>query len=933
MNKKIKLIIIFLTVLLLLPKNVFAHSAASGNNSSYGKCGKNWCYSTTGVRFSLYTYKNGSLSYIKSVDYETNHVNADLNKRTAKISVNSAGKVAYTSGKKSVNWSSGYYKLDIKNNKKFSCFMGGKEGGGNCKDFDNALKGEIEDTFLLDSSDYAKIRKKVNDFFGSSITLENLKYAYITVEPTLYIYNKNGVSYYGTAYELLNTSSGKKGDSFKGINEVLYYGFPRTMVASKPTASDTNKFVSKNGIVNLYSNSKSLKSNVTQSSNTNRKKNSEIIRSTDGYGIGVFWVGEGMKCKQTCSGKSGDSLLACAEDYCQDNTSSDSKKKTCITKCGYSEPSNFTCSNADKTNGKTTTTVCDQSVTGSVKDCKINGYAKYVCTETTTITKYPTTQGILKSGTNLANKSFNTTGSRTCTVSLNYQKIKFDYAATRSDKTRNSIKNTAQNFGVNDFKNYSSSWDSTTVKNGNYKITITKKDSTSGSDTTTNKQTQNIDLYANGSKVTLKNNAVVKETKTKIYNSTFTVSGGTALSSNSKITINMQKKSSGLNDTNTCAYSTNTSENFDCNITIEGEQEGGKYLPGVKVTFNITNPKNIALQYLFGENVSTFVNSLSNTTLELTEPGSHSIVGKVRSTSSGAEQACPVTIEISKEVQKTCSLTCNIAKNKAEATFKGNNTTNKTITAILVDTNKELKTVNDTNKIELDSISLNDGDEIKFDATTNEGVSCTTTCQYDEDFINCYMYNTDVDKRDYCDRCYPQNGTSGSCNKTDSFDNNYSCLQACIGSTKKSCKYLGFTTKEQVEEWYYNEPENTIYSSLDDAVKSCLNIITKPSDYLYRPISLGINEDNSYRAFPNREAGYNWINYKEKTKDNSFEKNPLYVIELDSTSIKKIRESNSDKSVYVKYDGTDKEYFFKSSFVNKFYKEYFTVINGKQVNK
>ena len=273
MKKNLKWCIYFLIVLMFLPSSVFAHSAASGNTASYGACNSSytWCYSNIGLRFSVYTYKNKDLKYLKSVDYGTTYDSvigrSALNGRTAKIATASAGKVAYTSKKKSVSWSSGYYKLSVKSNNYFHCYFEDE-----CKSF-SELKKQIVSQFLLNQTDVSKTRKKVNDFFGTSISLDDMYYTYITVEPTIYIYNNSSASYYGTIYELLHLGDAKSGKSFHGINEILYYSFPRSIIASKPSTTDTNNFVSNAGLVKVTNGNTISNYSVAWKTTTVRKTN------------------------------------------------------------------------------------------------------------------------------------------------------------------------------------------------------------------------------------------------------------------------------------------------------------------------------------------------------------------------------------------------------------------------------------------------------------------------------------------------------------------------------------------------------------------------------------------------------------------------------------------------------------------------------------
>lgn len=146
-------------------------------------------------------------------------------------------------------------------------------------------------------------------------------------------------------------------------------------------------------------------------------------------------------CASTCSGKSGDDLLGCAENYCQYSSSNSSGKKSCIETCGYMDPGFSSCSSDSSVLGNNT--VCDADTTASNKICtkaNKNNYYKTVCTDKTTISYGNSLPVTITPGTGFTYTP-TVSGSKTCEMTFEVSKWKFDYASSYTDEERNRLIN------------------------------------------------------------------------------------------------------------------------------------------------------------------------------------------------------------------------------------------------------------------------------------------------------------------------------------------------------------------------------------------------------------------------------------------------------------------------------------------------------------
>lgn len=196
-------------------------------------------------------------------------------------------------------------------------------------------------------------------------------------------------------------------------------------------------------------------------------------RSSDPYGIAFYWLNNYIGCKSYCTGKTGDKLLECAEQYCDEavrevDTLRSSAKKACIvTQCGY-DVSSVSCDTKDSNgnyydpyhnttvNSVDNSTICGFSsddlpddddevadpIEGSTKYCDsstpenaIEEERKYFnisCLEKTSVAFRDTSRDFLVAGTGLYYYT-KIVGQKECQLFFDWNSWKLDYAAIHSE--------------------------------------------------------------------------------------------------------------------------------------------------------------------------------------------------------------------------------------------------------------------------------------------------------------------------------------------------------------------------------------------------------------------------------------------------------------------------------------------------------------------
>lgn len=861
-RNKILYMLIFPLILFLIIPNAFAEDLFSGDSTNFGGCGGNeWCFSSMGIRISLYTFDDNTetLTYYGSKDY-----NAYKTRKLAgeaKYTKYRAGKVAYTSGKISLkpiskgSWSSNGKKLEEIIQEKIFSDYNNVEGN-----YDSTtLKNEIIQYFSLDSKDYGKITEQIKVVFG--VTNINLNQAYITVEPTALIYNankKNSERYYGTIYELAQVSK-VNGHDGSNIQKNLFKFFLSQYNAIR--AENSNAEVQGNRFLSRIPGDKPyiLAVSVAYSQNGSKSDVQHLRDSNEGYGIGVFWVGE-YASEQTCKNACSKDDLECYSNYCDKKSNNQSEKNNCmLNKCGAEEPE-FECDSTKPVFG--TTSSCSEQFSSSKTTCRVdkNYYYTETCTETTSI-KYsddlPTTLISNKGGFNFSAKL---NGTKKCTLNFNNNYYKYKYWMAYGDSGRREVLSKLSYFNdQNNFKNKKYSYE---IESSDYikfkdrqleeiKTTKTEESKYTGYKNFTHSYSSTYKsvfelkpiCYTLNDRETLLPgcNGDIKDYSTyyAVYND----------SSSKKVNTYAyaRKEGSGLSDTNACYYlniddKDDLENDIDCVVTINNNSS----FETASVTYKvITRGKNEKITEMkIGNKKASDNGTYSLRDLGYSKSNSTIVDASITYSINGRAitKKCPVRVD-----------TPNNSNNKEKCTTK-------------------------YKPAEYDSIR-------KY---------CNNNWNTDEDgytsYYECYKKCSANGRNNTCKTRYKINDTEGI--------NNY-------------CQY------------YYKSDG---YKSVAMCINDC-STITGYSDYIYRPIATGM-VDNKYSAFPNREAGSNWIGYEELTEYDSFDNSVIYEIDLTPEKINKIKKDSIDKKNYINYNGKNSKGYYKSDYIST-NSDIFTNTNGR----
>ena len=852
-RNKILYMLIFPLILFLIIPNAFAEDLFAGDSTNFGGCGGNeWCFSSMGIRISLYTFDDNTetLTYYGSKDYnayETRKLAGE-----AKYTKYRAGKVAYTSGKISLkpiskgSWSSNGKKLEEIIQEKIFSDYNNVEGN-----YDSTtLKNEIIQYFSLDSKDYGKITGQIKAVFG--VTNINLNQAYITVEPTALIYNankKNSERYYGTIYELAQVSkvNGHDGSNIQKNLFKFFLSQYNAIRAENPSAKVTdNKFLSRNSVDD---NPYILAVNGSYNENGSKKDVEDLRDSNKGYGIGVFWVGE-YASEQTCSNACPSYNLPCYSNYCESKSKNQTDKTNCMKKCGAKEPQ-FGCTSSSVT-PKQSSSECSDPISSSKRTCKEykSNYYTEICDESTTI-KYsddlPTTLISKKGGFNFSAKL---NGTKKCTLNFNNNYYKYKYWMAYGDSGRREVLSKLSYFtDQNNFKNKKYSYEiesSDYIKFKDRQLEEIKTTKTEESKYTGYSKSDYTHSYSSTYKSVFELKPICytlndRETllpgcngDIKDYSTYYAVYND---SSSKKVNTYAyaRKEGSGLSDTNTCYYlniddKDDLENDIDCVVTINDKSS----FETASVTYKvITRGKNEEITSMkIGNKKASDNGTYSLRDLGYSESNSTIVDASITYLINGRAitKKCPVRVD-----------TPNNSNNKEKCTTK-------------------------YKPAEYDNIR-------KY---------CNDNWNTDEDgytsYYECYKKCSANGRNNTCKTMYKINDTEGI--------NNY-------------CQH------------YYKSDG---YKRVAMCINDC-STITGYSDYIYRPIATGM-VDNKYSAFPNRKAGSNWIGYEELTEYDSFDNSVIYEIDLTPEKINKIKKDSIDKKNYINYNGKNSKGYYKSNYIS-----------------
>ncbi len=1064
MKKKKLILTICLTVIVILSSLTLVYATNDGNSgggqgATYhnctGECNYIIRWSSFDIRLSLYKYDGKNLLYYGSVDYCTgdsrsgNQKPGCFNGEKAIQSTNRGGKVNYITNlgyyydanrhNSRIPWNKNETTIVQNMNHKFADFS---SSSGSWQALENDIKkyffdidGEIFDG--VHTIDYALNKLKQEFGVGANLlSKSDLAQVYLTVEPVTRV-RAGSDYYYGTAYELANYFEADEennyapfvlhpaGDPGNGIDRVIYRTLARSIMANYILGSDKYGFVgtSSNSLVKLVDPNKNDLEDSLSNSASKKQANVKRIKSNEGWGINVFWLGnyistdniepsctisssgntytlnlqntagltydygingytngtasstlsnfefnkklsynaksddvkivgairwgdgetktcevqrEVPTCQSTCSGKTGDDLLACAESFCQANSTNTTEKTNCMIACPTTPPPGWNpsfsaCSSSSSTNGKDT--VCDGTTSGSKKTCvpaSTDTYFKRECEEQSTITYGNSLPTTLLPGTGF---SYTPTlsGSKTCTMTFEVEKWEWDYARSYTQSERNKLLdklNTYNNTTANskwakddkDWYTYHSEdadikIEIETDKEGN---TVTKtlvvndtindkgiSVSSGGSRRVTKfeNDTQNTIIIPSVIRTTSSNKTIYrlpavciagatsgeiyspdqdgncKKENDGPYNDYFTdmmLSSGTY---NTKVTVNKSSSNLNANDfSNTCHYNVDDDPKTPyCTIS---KLDDGSY------KLNIFNSVE-GLTY----GISDKENTINNSLIFKPTSATTKIYGTLKKGDTIID-TCPAELNPPDNPgdKTTCSTLYKPTQYSEIKTYCNANWYN--------DTANYLSAKDCYNK-------CSNGDEVK-----------NPTCKVNTEFV----CDEKEKVENYCKSNYAKDG----------YKSEWSCINDC---------YCPITI-----------PDTEICEDCDPPIPpdpgdndDCLGITC---DYIYRPISLR-------DPFPkNRMPGYNWIGKEVYITDDLLNPalnsaaNPEYVIELTPNRIKSIKADTKrynmgkGKNAYIDYvykneynqDGKYESKFIHVNDPNSggFY-SYFTIIEGNGV--
>lgn len=300
MNKKIKCFILFIfAVFLCFPYSVLANNGGHTSGGVAPGDGKNcpeceWTYNprAKAVRVTIYRYDGKSLSVRDSKDYCASSDGCG-GYAGAFQTTRKTGKVAYQSYyHEAPTFANGYSKPTIfyssTDTLRFSDILTASR---------ETIENQVINLFSLNSQNSDTILSRLKSEFVSlnDLSKSDLSNIYITIEPTFYIAYKNqSLKYYGTIYELAYYFQDVA--KMEGLNEWVFYNFPRTVMATSQTVVDKKGFVG-----NFVSLTYDGYLNGNPWTTAVRQANAKKIISQAGVGINVFWLGNYVPSAPSCS--------------------------------------------------------------------------------------------------------------------------------------------------------------------------------------------------------------------------------------------------------------------------------------------------------------------------------------------------------------------------------------------------------------------------------------------------------------------------------------------------------------------------------------------------------------------------------------------------------------------------------------------------------
>lgn len=950
MNKIKKYVIIFTLVFILFATTkVNADSfkvtpGGGGAPPSSGCPNCSWVYSSTGlgIRLSLYKYDGKKLEFKASVDLvnQPSSYPTTVNTTTKKV-----GRYNYTVLKESLDFK--YTSINAKDINDYG-FSTIDEESNYSKKFSQEVVDYFGDT-------EAKIINKIKTMFGITVTSSEFSKYYLVAEPTAFLYSRSGGFYtYATGYEYMRVldelnkyQGGYAWNLWESQGRVTFLGYMFNGMYNE-TNSNFQYMLNgtKDGRYDYYNflNQYSGKGALVRTASSRMASKSEIINNNAyakndfPYGVLVFWLGEKGKlgCSATCSGKSGDDLLKCAENYCSSNSSiktTEEKEKCILNECKYTY-TKLSCGISTKSNGGNTE--CAATTSSNKKSCEIvstpNYSYKVECTTNSTVT-FPETLP----STVLAGQGFEYRvrlyGNKTCTATFDSALWKFNYASSYSDAERQNYLTAITEFNKISLSNYF--YDSSTAnmsikinerKNGNVE-TVTKKLTSEENyaqgdkKVTTTKTTKEIKSFHNNSTITKK----VYVYKTDSSNSTYYELPGVCISAVDNLTVTegstcdnglgpynkyytdvytdattnnvevtVEQNSSGLDVENKCNY-TVTDEPLSCYITTEtASNQKGNILENyedIKFVLNTVTPdRNRTIRYNLGTETKKISDQFNNKNVYTITK--NSVSGTKLLTIYG-------TITDGKNIA-TCKKEVTINPQTCEWVKTQNTTTNETTLKIksVSDRNAKYYIRNSTSSewMNIQQRTISNDTVISLEGKVVLSNGDTYYCNYqniptDKKCKELYKPAEYSKIKDYCSKHWNEDA--------DNYSSADDCYASCTGGN--SCKQK-YTCSEISNIRQYCKVNYQVdgYKNIGDCINDCTCDVGGV-DYYYRTITLN-------NPFPQRDAHYNWLGYEEYITDDDDDLTPStgnvpeYEIVLDSKRIEAIK---SDTKRYNSISGND----------------------------
>lgn len=888
MNRIFKrILLVFMLFIVLMPTFVYAVEKeeeidnGEGNNQDIGTCKNNWCFHTEGIRVSLYRYTGSgkAISY-GSVDYDTDSLTSTYKNYSAYVG-SMVGRVDYANNS-SLTARPSVSKVikNVVNSSSWKCVV----DNDHCKSYtsNSGLRKQLI-TYLglnVKNPDWNNVVEKLKNIFpsaASQLTEADGKYLYITVEPTLLIYNNNGKNYYGSAYELAVLR--QKMGIMAGLETVLGGNLYDSMWISSLGAKDDNGFIGNviksiepslfsGGILRAFNkvcwnqstmNTVSCLTGLPYNVSNNVSK---AATAKNGYGIAVIWLGEFIKgCSQVCGGYAVDSTerLMCAEKFCEENPDADGKEK-CINKCGYAEVTHTGCPSITCNAASATSSTCKTSKTLNTDSCNSLGGTNYIVinctnatnganTNTTTLNYTDDLPKNFLAGLGGFNYSLTLSGKRKCTATFDYKYAQYNYAIATKGMQKTNVKTVIDTeldkynklISTDDTKNNSSYWKASVLGNTNVSF---KVGSGSGA--------ENYTLEKNSASLQDK----VTERKSSSDNYTlYFFNSVSKLSDAGKSTVSEFKR---LTSETRIMYELNTR----CFTLKNGR---------VNLLTGDAKCTDIKRNQFYYEYYSNHTEDIVNTTTTVKKT------------------------DICLNDVNSCYFTNDAYDCSTDVTY--NNLSNKYDVKFNVHGYKDGASIS----YKFDNLHGSYNSTLDLKKT----YSPTTNYQRKEAYVKYNWKGKSITQ--YCNFVIPKNTPEPETCKV-----KYNCKNA--HDIEQYCK----------NHWYEDKAG---YASSSECINdcTCIDIKTTTKEYVYRPVSLS-------NPFPDREPGENWVDHLDLFKSNEetygtkeSPKKALYVIKLDGDKIKKIRNDSDDKSIYVRYDKSgdydiddSKVYsFYTSNFVNK----------------